>query len=196
MGGINGLRASVSNLTRRGVDEIRNPNTINKYEVDDEGYLTLIVGAPKENTQEKVVNSLGDLATIGLAAAGGPEGVLTAQGAKPGYLKAFESIRAYQKAEARALKLSQKPRPNMPFTKSGKEAVKDLNKIKNGGKTVCVNCKVQTVPGKKSKRGVVPPKNETQVDHIDPQSLGGGGVPTNGQILCRDCNIKKSNKVK
>lgn len=46
-----------------------------------------------------------------------------------------------------------------------------------------------------SKRVEVPPTNKTQVDNIYPESLGGQGVPTNGQVLCRDCNIKKSNKL-
>lgn len=194
-GGFNSLRAAFSNNVARTANVLTNDAIRNKYEVDDDGSLILMTGVPKESFKEKVVNGSFDLATIGLTLGGGPEGALMSQGTKPAYLKAFESVKAFQKAEARALKLSQKARPNMPFTKSGKEAVKDLNKIKNGGKTKCVKCKIETVPGKKSKRGEVPPKNETQVDHIYPESLGGEGVPTNGQILCRDCNIKKSNKL-
>lgn len=98
MGGFNSLRASASNLTSRGINEVRNPSTINKYEVDDEGYLTLIVGAPRETTKEKIVNSIGDLATIGLAAAGGPEGILMAQGGKAPVLKGVEEIKNLQRA--------------------------------------------------------------------------------------------------
>lgn len=35
---------------------------------------------------------------------------------------------------------------------------------------------------------------EMQADHIVPWSKGGRTVPDNCQMLCRDCNIKKSNK--
>ncbi|MFN7241081.1 MAG: HNH endonuclease, partial [Chitinophagales bacterium] len=50
-------------------------------------------------------------------------------------------------------------------------------------------------PEQQSKSGVTPPKTETQVDHINPKSNGGSGTPDNGQVLCRDCNIQKSDKI-
>ena len=48
---------------------------------------------------------------------------------------------------------------------------------------------------KKSEKGVTPSKKETQVDHVHPKSKGGDGSPSNGQVLCRGCNGKKSNKM-
>ncbi|TGN21645.1 HNH endonuclease [Empedobacter tilapiae] len=102
-----------------------------------------------------------------------------------------EATNEQSKAEQRAAKLSLKPRDGMDFTKAGKEAVIDVNKEKNGGKTVCVGCKTETVPAKKSEKGVTPPKNETQVDHIIRKREGGSGTPDNGQVLCRGCNLKK-----
>jgi hypothetical protein len=51
-----------------------------------------------------------------------------------------------------------------------------------------------TVPGQQSQTGVTPPGNETQVDHIIPKSQNGDGSPSNAQILCRTCNIEKSDK--
>ena len=71
-----------------------------------------------------------------------------------------------------------------PGTKQGaKEAA--------GGK--CQNCGTETTPGQKSEKGVTPPKNEGQTDHIEPASKGGTNAPSNAQHLCRECNIKKSN---
>ncbi len=85
-------------------------------------------------------------------------------------------------------------RAGKPFTPAGKEQVKSENAAQNGGQTTCSNCGQATVPAKQSESGVTPPKNETQVDHKIPQSKGGDGSPSNGQVLCRDCNLKKSDK--
>ena len=85
-------------------------------------------------------------------------------------------------------------RAGKPFTPAGKEQVKSENATQNGGQTTCSNCGQATVPAKQSESGVAPPKNETQVDHKIPQSKGGDGSPSNGQVLCRDCNLKKSDK--
>jgi hypothetical protein len=81
------------------------------------------------------------------------------------------------------------------FTRGGKRAVKDANRAANGGTTVCENCGTETVPGQRSVRGVSPPSNETNVDHVIPKAHGGKGDPLNGQVLCRACNLKKSDKM-
>jgi RHS repeat-associated protein len=83
-------------------------------------------------------------------------------------------------------------RSGKPFTVGGKKIVIDANKAMNSGKAICAECQVETLPALQSQKGITPPKNETQVDHIIPQSKGGDGSPSNGQVLCRDCNIKKS----
>ena len=62
-----------------------------------------------------------------------------------------------------------------------------------GGK--CQNCGTETTPGQKSQKGVTPPGNEGQTDHVVPKSKGGSNEPSNAQHLCRDCNIKKSDKL-
>jgi RHS repeat-associated protein len=95
------------------------------------------------------------------------------------------------KAEERAAKLSKKDRPGEDFTKAGKEAVINLNKEKNNGKTVCVGCGIETIPAKQDKRGVAPPSNRTEVDHRKRKREGGSGTPDNGDLLCRGCNNKK-----
>ena len=78
------------------------------------------------------------------------------------------------------------------FTRTGKQTVKDANRAANGGTTVCESCGTATVPGQRSVRGVSPPSNETNVDHVVPKAQGGEGDPLNGQVLCRACNLKKS----
>jgi 5-methylcytosine-specific restriction endonuclease McrA len=85
-------------------------------------------------------------------------------------------------------------RPGSRFTQKDKDAVKQDNASRNEGKNRCENCGVETVPGEQHKKGVTPPKNETQVDHVIPRAKGGPGDPDNGQVLCRECNIEKSDK--
>ena len=75
------------------------------------------------------------------------------------------------------------------FSSGTKQGAKDAA----GGK--CQSCDIETTPGQKSQKGVTPPGNEGQTDHIQPRSKGGSNDPSNAQHLCRDCNIKKSDKV-
>jgi hypothetical protein len=82
-------------------------------------------------------------------------------------------------------------RAGKAFTRAGKAVVREANAAVHEGKTVCVACGRETVPAQQSRRGVTPPGNETHVDHIVPKSKGGSGSPDNGQVLCRDCNLKK-----
>ncbi len=59
----------------------------------------------------------------------------------------------------------------------------------------CEYCGQATVPGKKSARGVTPPKNEGQTDHYLPKAKGGTNDPVNARHVCRDCNLKKPDKL-
>jgi hypothetical protein len=43
-------------------------------------------------------------------------------------------------------------------------------------------------------RASPPPKDETHVDHVIPRAKGGTNDPENGQVMCRECNIKKGDK--
>ncbi len=80
------------------------------------------------------------------------------------------------------------------FTPKGKREIDAENARRHGGTNVCEDCGVDVVPGKRSQKGVTPPRNERQRDHIIPKSKGGDGDPTNGQVLCRGCNLEKSDK--
>ena len=68
------------------------------------------------------------------------------------------------------------------------------NRMKNNGRVLCENCGTAVIPPQKSMRGVTPPKNEWQRDHIIPKAQRGDGDPRNGQILCRGCNRAKGAK--
>jgi RHS repeat-associated protein len=122
-----------------------------------------------------------------------PGGDITKLGKIGKDVKIIEKAVDAVKAEKRAAKLSETARAGKDFTKAGKEAVVDLNKAKNGGAVKCESCGTKTLPSTKSQKGVTPSKKERQVDHVKPKSKGGSGTPDNGQVLCRDCNIKKSN---
>jgi len=106
-------------------------------------------------------------------------------------VKAVDKATTLAKAEARAAKLSQVQRPGKDLTKAGKDAVKDLSRAKNDGKTICVTCKTETIPGTKDKKGVKPPGNRTEIDHTKRKREGGSGTPDNAEVNCRDCNQKK-----
>ncbi|AZB16743.1 hypothetical protein EG352_02625 [Chryseobacterium indologenes] len=96
----------MANSVGRTVNVLTNDAVRNKYVVDDDGGLTLLTGVPKESFKEKVVNSSFDLATLGMAAIGGPEGVLMSQGGKAPAIKAIEEVKDAAKAVHGNSKLS------------------------------------------------------------------------------------------
>ncbi|WP_353151451.1 DUF6443 domain-containing protein [Chryseobacterium sp.] len=144
-GGINSVRAAVANTVGRTINFFTNDAVRNKYQVDDDGGLTLVTGVPKESFKEKVVNGAFDLATIGMAALGGPEGVLTSQGGKAPAIKAVEEVKNLQKAgrtgkQARLRELAEEPK----LGKADKGWLKsDINKVAQGKRTT-----IRNPPGK------------------------------------------------
>ncbi|MFY0566157.1 HNH endonuclease [Archangium lansingense] len=86
-------------------------------------------------------------------------------------------------------------RAYMRFTPKGKKDVKEENAQKHDGENRCENCGVTTADAQKSQKGVTPPSHEAQVDHVIPRAKGGDGSPANGQVLCRECNNAKSDKL-
>lgn len=85
------------------------------------------------------------------------------------------------------------------FPDSVKQAALQANTDENGGVVKCAECDTTCVQPQKSMKGVTPPQNEWQFDHIDPKkpkdpnATPGTDTLDNCQILCRKCNRKKSN---
>ena len=80
-----------------------------------------------------------------------------------------------------------------PFKPKDKLEIISEN-IDHYGACKCEKCKQNVIKAQKSRKGVTPPRNEIQIDHIEPESLGGKNSVENGQVLCRRCNRQKSNK--
>ena len=147
-GGINSVRASVSNLVARTVNVFTGDKINNKYEVEN-GSLVLVTGVPKESGREKLVNTIGDLATIGLSVAGGPEGMLMAQGGKAPVLKGVQDIKNQAKSLISAGRVGKQERlkqlSNDPkLGKADKGWIKsEMNQISNGNRK-----SIRNPPGK------------------------------------------------
>ena len=111
--------------------------------------------------------------------------------------QAKEAIKAVRNAAER---LGRKPgaaggeRAGMRIRRTDVDEMLEQNRMKNGGQVLCENCGVTTVKPKKSTKGVTPPENEWQSDHIISRDKGGDGSALNTDILCRDCNRAKGNK--
>ena len=83
-------------------------------------------------------------------------------------------------------------RAGRSFTPASKREIDARNAGENGGVNRCENCGRETPPAQQSQRGVRPPDNQRERDHIIPRSRGGDGTAENGQNLCRRCNLDKS----
>ncbi|MCF0242842.1 MAG: hypothetical protein HUK25_09395 [Treponema sp.] len=85
--------------------------------------------------------------------------------------------------------------PGKPFTQAQKKAIINENMNRNGGIVRSDgDGRVLTKPTKNMK-SVTPSPDEWQIDHIYPKSLGDSNSNSNAQVLSRDENIYKSNKV-
>ncbi|MEV6491585.1 polymorphic toxin-type HINT domain-containing protein, partial [Actinoplanes sp. NPDC051633] len=81
-------------------------------------------------------------------------------------------------------------------TPAGKRKTIAESRRNNAGKTRCDDCQIETIPATQSRSGVRPAPNETRIDHIWPQSLGGPGSPWNLRVTCVLCNEEWSNTPK
>jgi hypothetical protein len=92
-GGINSLRASVSNVAARVVSLFSSDDVNARYVTGEGGQLVMVPDMPEETPQEQVVNTGFDLLNIGATFLGGPEGTLMATEGKVVARKALNDIK-------------------------------------------------------------------------------------------------------
>ncbi|MFN7643339.1 MAG: HNH endonuclease signature motif containing protein, partial [Burkholderiales bacterium] len=86
-------------------------------------------------------------------------------------------------------------REGAPFTRAQKRDILAANRERNGGELRSDKSGEVLKPSEKSQRGVTPASNEAQVDHKVPRSRGGTNDPENAQVLSRQENRTKSDKI-
>ncbi|REC70383.1 hypothetical protein DRF57_22220 [Chryseobacterium rhizosphaerae] len=191
-GGINSVRAAVSNSVARTINVLTNDAVRNKYEVGDDGALTLMTGVPKESFKEKAVNGAFDLATIALAAVGGPEGVLTSRGTKSTAIKAIDEVKAEAKAISKAAVEKNGTLNTGPFAGEGYPAVNGHSRkftaterkaIKEQGYTLGCHTCGQKNPGTKSGNFIL--------DHQPANALVPNGWPQTFFPHCKYCSASQ-----
>ena len=84
--------------------------------------------------------------------------------------------------------------PGKNFTAAQKNKIIQENKKMNDGVVKSDQSGTIGVKSAKSQKGVTPPKNEYQIDHIKPKDKGGTNSYKNAQVLTRQENRLKSNK--
>jgi hypothetical protein len=84
--------------------------------------------------------------------------------------------------------------PGKDFTPAQKNKVIEENRKMNDGVVKSDQSGVEAVKPSKSQKGVTPPDNEWQIDHVVPKDKGGTNSYDNAQVLTRKENREKWNK--
>ncbi len=81
------------------------------------------------------------------------------------------------------------------YDQTRKTEILNENRARNNGQLRSDKTGKLLEQPQKSMKGVTPPKNEAQVDHIIPKSQGGYNSFENAQVIERAANIEKSNSL-
>jgi RHS repeat-associated protein len=157
-------------------------------EIADAAFITYDIG---RLIHDGGSNLRENLTALGLDAAGAALPFVTGLG--PAY-RASRVAGAVHRAEE-ATKAGEGVLKEKAFTRAQKREILQTNREKNAGELRSDKSGQALVPSKKSERGVTPPQNEAQVDHVYPRSKGGSNAPDNSQVLSRQENRKKSDVV-
>lgn len=191
-GGFNNIRAAFSNNVGRTVNVLTNDAIDRRYEVEENGSLTLQTGVRKESFKEKAVNEVFDLATLGMAALGGSQGVLTAKGGKTAGLKAIEEVKSAAKYSH--LKEPKTVGDGLKTTSAQRKRILEENMKQNNGKLKSDgDGRVLNMP-KRNVKGQKADMNQAELDHVKAKSKGGSNSNENLQVLSKEENLKKYNK--
>jgi RHS repeat-associated protein len=181
--------------------------SLNRYSYvgDDPGGRTdptgLIVNPLTGSNPNADADVLDDLATLVEGVGAGLEGDTGIPAARAGEEAAeaiegvADAIRA-DNAAARAESTAARAESGVgkPFTRATKAQAYAANRAKNGGELRSDKSGQLLTPPKKSQKGVTPPRNEAQLDHITPRSKGGTNDISNAQVLSGPENRTKSDR--
>lgn len=149
-------------------------------------------GVKSGNTSQVALGVIGFVPEVGDAAKAAIKTLEAADTAKDVAKATATASETAKDAKKTADEVAKGSRSGMDFTPKEKQKVIEENALKNNGEVKCENCGVTTTKPSKSQRGVTPPKTDRQIDHVIPKAKGGSGTSENGQVLCRECNRKKS----
>ena len=81
------------------------------------------------------------------------------------------------------------------FTRTQKQTILDENRRNNGGVLKSdLSGKELDVPTQ-SRKGEKANMNQAEIDHIEPKSKGGSNSYSNAQVLSKEENLRKGNKI-